>query len=124
MAVCEALARSIGVRSAAEKRAGEHCDTGEQRLERGDRARAHAPARRGVKRVPAKALYGRDAQRVDRGLGEDQPRKRRTLRRQAEERFGSRRQRTFVGRSVHVDVGDNAVIIEMGEPGAAARPLA
>ena len=50
-------------------------------------------------------------------------RKRRTLRGQAEERFGSPCQRTFVGRSAHVDMGDNAVTIEMGEPGAASRPL-
>ena len=56
MAVCEAVARSIGVRSAAEKRAGEHCDTGEQRLERGDRAGAHASARRDIERVLAQAL--------------------------------------------------------------------
>src|SRR5208283_4928384 len=86
VAVCEAVARSIGVRSAAEKRAGEQCDTGEQRLERGDRAWAHASARRGIERVPAQAFDGRDAQGVDRGLGENQPRKRRTLRGQAEER--------------------------------------
>ena len=123
VAVCEAVARSIGVRGAAEKRAGEHCDAGEQRLERGDRARPHAAARRGVERVPAEALDGRDAQRVDRGLGENQPWKRRTLRGQAEERFGAACQRTFVGRSADVDVGDNAVTIEMGEPGAAGRPL-
>ena len=89
MAVCEAVARSIGVRSAAEERAGEPCDTGEQRLERGDRARTHAPARPGIERVHAQALDGRDAQRVDRGLGENQPRKRRTVPPQAEERFGS-----------------------------------
>src|SRR5580693_2949339 len=123
VAVCEAVARSIGVRSAAQKRAGEHRDAGEQRLERGDRARAYAPARRGIERVPAEALDGRDAQRVDRGLGENQPWKRRTLRGQAEERFASPCQRTFVGRSAHVDMGDNAVTIEMGEPGAASRPL-
>src|SRR5271166_1339025 len=48
VAVCEAVARSIGVRSAAQKRAGELCDAGEQRLERGGRARAYAPARRGI----------------------------------------------------------------------------
>ena len=123
VAVCEAVARSIGVRSAAEKRAGEHCDAGEQRLERGDRARAHASARRDIERVLAQALDGRNAQRVDRRLGENQPRKRRTLRGQAEERFGSTCQRTFVGRSAHIDMGDNAVTIEMGEPGAAGRPL-
>src|SRR5271166_5503987 len=119
----EAVARSIGVRSAAEKRAGKHCDAGEQRLKRGDRARSHAPACRGIERVLAQALDGRDAQRIDRGLGENQPRKRWTLRGQAEERFGAACQRTFVGRSAHIDMGDNAVTIEMGEPGAADRPL-
>src|SRR5580704_6934630 len=81
--------------------------------------RAHAPARPGIERVHAQALDGRYAQRVDRRLGENQPRKRRTVRRQAEERFGSACQRTFVGRSAHVDMGDNAVTSEMGEPGAA-----
>src|SRR5271166_5986073 len=123
VAVCEAVARSIGVRSAAEKRAGEHCDVGQQRLERGDRAWAHASACRGIERVPAEALDGCDTQRVDRGLGENQPRERWTLREQAEERFRSACQRTFVGRSAHVDMGDNAVTIAMGEPGAAGRPL-
>ena len=34
---------------------------------------AHAAARRGIERVPAQALDGRDAQRVDRRLGENQP---------------------------------------------------
>src|SRR5271170_5900343 len=123
VATCEAVARSIGVRSAAEKRAGEHCDTGEQRLERGDRARANASARRDIERVLAQALDGRNAQRIDRRLGENQPRKRWTLRGQAEERFGSACQRTFVGRSAHIDMRDNAVTIEMGEPGAAGRPF-
>ena len=89
MAVCEAVARSIGVRSTAQKRAGEHCDAGELRLKLGDCARAYAPAHRGIERVRAEALDGRDAQRVDRRLGENQPWKRRTLREQAEERFGS-----------------------------------
>ena len=123
VAVCEAVARSIGVRSAAEKRAGEHCDPGEQRLERSDRPRSHAAARRGVERVPAEALDRRDAQRINRRLSENQPRKRWTLRGQAEERFGAPCQRTFVGRSAHIDMGDDAVTIEMGKPGAAARPF-
>ena len=84
---------------------------------------AHASARRDIQRVLAQALDGRNAQRVDRRLGENQPRKRWTLRGQAEERFGSPCQRTFVGRSAHIDMGDNAVTIEMGGLGAAARPL-
>ena len=88
VAVCEAVARSIGVDSAADKRAGEQCDTGEQRLERGDRAWAHASARRGIESVLAQTLDGRDAQGVDRGLGENQPRKKWTFRGQAEERLG------------------------------------
>src|SRR5208282_2579547 len=37
--------------------------------------------------------------------------------------FGSPCQRTFVGRSAHIDMGDNGVTVEMGEPGAAGRPL-
>src|SRR5271165_4565389 len=76
-----------------------------------------------IERVPAEALDGCDAQRVDRGLGENQPRERWTLREQAEERFRSACQRTFVGRSARIDMGDNSATIQMGEPGAASRPL-
>ena len=54
-----------------------------------DRALAHAPARRSIERVPAEALERRDAQRVDRGLGENQPGKKRTVRGQTEERLGA-----------------------------------
>ena len=45
----------------------------EQRLERGDRARPHAPAACRVERIGAKTLDGGDAQSVNRGLGENEP---------------------------------------------------
>ena len=60
MPVGKAVARSIGVRGAAEERAEEHCDIDEQRLKRGHRARPHAAAGRGIERISAKALDGRD----------------------------------------------------------------
>ena len=74
MAFCEAIAWSIGVRCAAEECAGERRHRCEQRLERGDRARPHAPAACRVDRIGAKILDGGDAQSVDRGLGENEPR--------------------------------------------------
>src|ERR1700729_2473608 len=74
VAFCEAIARSIGVRGAAEECARERRHRSEQRLERGDRARPHAPAACCVERIGAKTLDGGDAQGVDRRLGENEPR--------------------------------------------------
>ena len=73
MAFCEAIARSIGVRGAAEDCARERRHGREQRLERSDRARPHAPARCRVERIDAKTLDGGDAQGVNRRLGENEP---------------------------------------------------
>ena len=43
---------------------------------------------------------------------------------QAEEGFGPAGQRAFVGWSAHVDMGDGAMAVQMGEPGACGRSLA
>jgi hypothetical protein len=115
---------SIGVRGADEKRAGEHCDAGEQCLERGDRVRPHSTSSRGIERVETKALDGGEAQGVDRRFGKDQSRAGRFVRGQAEEGFGPAGQRAFVGWSAHVDMGDGAMAVQMGEPGACGRSLA
>ena len=85
VAFCEAIARSIGVRGAAEECARERRHGCEQRLERGDRARPHAPAACRVERIGAKTLEGGDAQSVNRGLGENEPREGLSRRGQAEE---------------------------------------
>ena len=121
--VGKAIARSIGVGGATEKRVREHCNTDEQRLERGDRARPHAAAGRGIERVSAKVLDGRETQGIDRRLGDNQSWKRRTFQRQSEERLYAPRQRTFVSRAANIDVRDGAGAIEMGEPGAADGAL-
>src|SRR5271154_4024406 len=71
VAFCEAIARSIGVRGAAEEYARERRHCCELRLEPRDRARAHAPAACRVERIGAKILDGGDAQGVNRRLGEN-----------------------------------------------------
>ena len=73
MTVCEPFACVVGVRGAAKESVGERRHLGEQRLQRGDRARSHTAAGRGVERIAAKALEPGDAQRVDRRLGENEP---------------------------------------------------
>ena len=123
MAFCEAIARSIGVRGAAEECARERRHGCEQRLERGDRARPHAPAACRVERIGAKTLDGGDAQSVNRGLGENEPREGLSRWGQAEEGLGAAGERAFVGRPANVDVGDGTRAVEMSEPGAAGRAL-
>jgi hypothetical protein len=121
--VGKAIARSIGVRGATEKRVRKHCNIDEQRLERDDRARPHAAASRGVERVSTKILNRRETQGVDRRLGENQSWKRRTLQRQPEERLYAPRQRTFIRRTTDIHVRHSAGAIEMGKPGAADGTL-
>src|ERR1700722_8751153 len=88
VAFCEAIARSIGVRGAAQECARERRHGFEQRLERGDRARPHAPAACRVERIGAKTLDGGEAQSVNRGLCENEPWEGSSRRGQAEERLG------------------------------------
>src|SRR5580700_4160021 len=123
VAFCEAIARSIGVRGAAEECARERRHGCEQRLERGDRARPHATAARRVERIGAKTLDGGDAQSINRGLGENEPWAGWGRRGQAEEGLGAAGERAFVGRPANVDVGDGARAVDMSEPGAAGRAL-
>src|ERR1700733_1653655 len=113
VAVCEAIARSIGVRSAAEERARERRHRCEQRLERRERARPHAPAACRVERIGAKPLDGGGAQSVNRGLGENEPWEGLSRRGQAEEGLGAAGERAFVGRPANVDVGDGTRVVEM-----------
>ena len=120
--VGKAIARSISVRCAADERVRKPCHIDEQRLERGDRARPHAAAGRGVERVCTKILNRRETQGIDRRLGENQSWKRRTLQRQSEERLYAPRQRTFVSRASDIHMRNSAGVIEMGEPGAATGP--
>ena len=75
--VGKAIARSISVGGATEKCVRKHCNIDEQRLERRDRARPHATTGRGVEGVATEALQGREAQGVDRRLGENHSWKRR-----------------------------------------------
>src|ERR1700733_13510020 len=119
----EAIARSIGVRGAAEECARERRHGCEQRLERGDRARPHAPAARRVERIGAKTLDGGDAQSVNRGLGENEPWKGLSRWGQAEEGLGAAGERAFVGRPANVDVDDGTRAVEMSEPAAAGQAL-
>ena len=116
MPVGKAIARSIGVRGATEKRVRKHCNIDEQRLERDDRARTHAAAGRSVERVCTKILNRRQTQSVDRRLGENESWKRRTLQWQSEERLYAPGQRTFVSRASDIHVRDGAGVSEMGEP--------
>src|SRR5580692_10039165 len=120
---CEAIARSIGVRGAAEEGARERRHGCKQRLERGDGARPHAPAACRVERIGAKTLDGGDAESVNRGLGENEPWEGLSRRGQAEEGLGAAGERAFVGRPANVDVGDGTRAVEMSEPGAAGRAL-
>ena len=124
MPVGKAIARSISVRGATEKRVRKPCNIDEQRLERGDRARPHAAAGRDVKRVSAKILDDRDTQGINRRLGDNQSWKRRTFQRQSEERLYAPRQRTFISRTSDIHVRHGAGAIEVGEPGAADGTLA
>src|SRR5580704_8303081 len=123
VAFCEAIARSIGVGGAAEECARERRHGCEQRLERRDRARPHAPAACRVERIGAKTLDGGDAQSVNRRLGENEPWEGLSRRGQAEEGLGAAGERAFVGRPANVDVGDGTRAVEMSEPGAAGRAL-
>ena len=59
--MAKAIARSIGVRGATEKRTRKPCNIDEQRLERDDRARPHSAAGSDVKRVSAKILDDRNS---------------------------------------------------------------
>src|ERR1700733_9301460 len=120
---CEAIARSIGVRGAAEECARERRPRCEQRLEGGDRARPHAPAACRVERIGAKILDGGDAQSVNRGLGENEPWEGLSRWGQAEEGLGAAGERAFVGRPTNVDMGHGTLAVEMSEPGAAGRAL-
>jgi hypothetical protein len=70
--VGKAIARSVSVRGATEKRIRKPCNIDEQRLERGDRARPHAAASRGVERIATEALEAGEAQGIDRRLGKNQ----------------------------------------------------
>jgi hypothetical protein len=85
--VGKAIARSISVGGATEKRVRKHCNIDEQRLERGDRARPHAPAGRGIARVATEVLEGGEAQGIDRRLSKNQSWKRRPLQGLSEERL-------------------------------------
>jgi hypothetical protein len=121
--VGKAISRSISVGGATEERVRKRCNIDEQRLERGDRARPHAAAGRGVERVSTKILNRRETQGIDRRLGENQSWKRRTLQRQSEERLYAPRQRAFVSRASDIHVRNGAGVIEMGELGAADGTL-
>src|ERR1700733_12870377 len=94
--VGKAIARSISVGGATEKRVRKHCNIDEQRLDRGDRARPHAAAGRGVERISTKILNRRETQGIDRRLGENQSWKRQTLQGKSEKRLFAPRQRTFI----------------------------
>ena len=72
MPLGEAIARSISVGGATEKRVGKPCHIDEQRFERGDRARPYAAAGRGIECVATKALNRRETQGIDRCLGKNQ----------------------------------------------------
>jgi hypothetical protein len=72
VAFCEPVPRPIRVRGAAEECAREDSHCCEQRLERGDCARPHAPAACCVERIDAKILDSGDAQSVNRGLRENE----------------------------------------------------
>jgi hypothetical protein len=121
--VGKAIARSVSVRGATEKRVRKPCNIDEQRLARGDRARPHAAAGRGIERVSTKILNGRETQGIDRCLGDNQSWKRRTLQRQSKERLCAPRQRAFVSRASDIHVRNGAGVIEMGEPGTADGTL-
>src|ERR1700733_465867 len=123
VALCKAVPWPVRVRGAAEQSAGEHCDASDQRFERRDRARSHAPAACRVERIGAKTLDGGDAQSVDRGLGENEPRERRIVCRHTEEGLRAAGERAFVGRPTNVDVGDGTRAVEMSEPGASGWAL-
>ncbi len=71
MPVGKAIARSISVGGATEKRVRKPCNIDEQRLERSDRAWPHAATGRGVERVSTKILNGRETQGIDRRLGDE-----------------------------------------------------
>jgi hypothetical protein len=120
--VGKAIARSISVGSATEKRVRKPCNIDEQRLERGDRAWSHAAAGRCVERVSAKILNRRETQGVDRRLGENQSWKKRTLQRESEERLYAPRQRTFIRRTTDIHVRYIAAAIDVSKPGAADGP--
>jgi hypothetical protein len=107
VAFCEAIARSIGVRGAAEECVRERRHCGEERLEHGDCARPHSSAACRVERIGAKTLDGGDAQGVNRGLGENEPRADWGRREHTEERLGAAGKRAFVGRPANVDVCDD-----------------
>jgi hypothetical protein len=70
--VGKAIARSISVGGATDKRIRKPCNIAEQRLERGDCTRPHAAAGRGVDRVSAKILDGRETEGIDRRLSDNQ----------------------------------------------------
>ena len=108
MPVGKAIARSVSIRGATEKRVRKPSNIDEQRLERADRARPHAAAGRGIERVSTKILNGPETQGIDRCLGDNQSWKRRTLQRQSKERLYAPRQRAFVSR-VDSDVRCNPV---------------
>jgi hypothetical protein len=77
--VGKAIARSIGVRGATEKRVRKPCNIDEQRLECSDRAWPHAATGCDVERISPKILNGRETESIDRGLGDDQSWKKRAL---------------------------------------------
>ena len=87
MLVGKAIARSISIGGATEKRVGKPCRIDEQRLERGNRARPHAAAGRGVERISTKILNRRETQGIDRRLGENQSWKRQILQGKSEKRL-------------------------------------
>src|ERR1700728_2457483 len=64
--VGKAIARSISVGGATEKRVRKDCNIDEQRLDRRDRARPHATTGRGIEGVVTEALQGGEAQGIDR----------------------------------------------------------
>jgi hypothetical protein len=96
VAVCEAIPCPIRARGAAEECAREHRHDCEQRPERCDRARPHAPAACRVERIGAKILDGRETQGVNRGLGENEPRADWGRQGHREERLGAAGERAFV----------------------------
>jgi hypothetical protein len=121
--VGKTIARPIGIGGATEKRIRNPCKIDEQRLERGDRARPHATAGRGVKRVSTKILDGRETESIDRCLGDNKSWKRRALQWQSKERLCAPSQRASVSRASNIHMRNDAGAIEMGEPSAANGTL-
>ena len=123
MPVGEAIARAVSVGGATEKRVRQSYNIDEQRFERGEGARPHAAAGRGIEGVFTKIFNGRETEGIDRRLGDNQPWKKRTLQWQSEERLYASRQRTFVSRASDIHVRDGAGVIEMREPGVDLHSL-